>query len=317
MSGTAKGAFQGYAPGVALAPMDRPAAKPLREFTLVKGDKWDKSVMRINQHAWMIRRNIRRNIRLQLPQLAPYPPQPRERVCIVGGGWSLGVLEVFEELRQLYFSGAKLVALNGAADWLMKRNMRPSLHIVLDSRPENVEFVRTAIPKCRYMLASQCDPGLFDLCEDRDVTIFHLHNGVEKEPARRADPINRRLDSYYMGRWTKLPTAGTVGVVALMLCRTIGFQFQHLFGIDSCYAPDGVTHHAYPQALNDSEGSAEFITAGERIFRCSAWQASQAQNMVDMIASDWGQHLQLSVHGDGLIAHMLHEAAMQAETKEN
>jgi len=291
----------GYAPIISHGKAEEPA------LIMNAGDRWDKTVMRVNQNAWRIRANIRNNIRRQIPQLAPHNPQPRQHIAIVGGGWSLNSPDVYEELRQLYFDGVKLVALNGAANWLIERNLRPSMHICMDSRPENVEFVRKEIPHCRYMLASQCDPSMFDACEDRDVTIFHLY--TEDAPdARRPDPVNRRLDAYYRENWVKVPTAGTSGIVAPLICRILGFEFQHLFGVDSCYAPDGESHHAYPQSMNDGEGAVNFVTSDGRVFKCSAWQASQAQTFIEML-SVYSRQMNISVHGDGLIAHLLKTAS--------
>jgi hypothetical protein len=289
-------ATRGYAPTISV--------EEAPELVMNVGDKWDRSVMRINQSEEVVLRNMRDNIARQLPQLTFMEGQPSQHLAIVGGGWSLNDPKVFQELREVYFEGAKLVALNGAGNWLMERNMRPSLQFVLDSRPENIEFIREPIPNCRYLLASQCDPSLFELCKDRDTTIFHLWNGADE-----TYPVHKVLDEYYNKRWTHVPTAGTVGIVAPMALRILGFSFFHLFGIDSCYAPDKVTHHAYPQALNDSEGSVPFESNG-RVFNCSAWQASQAQTFIEMVGV-YGDTMQFSVHGDGLIAHMLTEAARQ------
>lgn len=293
-------ASRGYAPEVTIGKVEQPA------LVMYPGDKWDRGVMRVNQAHWMIRKNIRQNIRRHLPQLTQHVPQPRQHIAIVGGGWSLKDPDTFEELRQLYFEGVKLVALNGAGRWLMERNMRPSIQICMDSRPQNIEFLKDPIPRCKYLLASQCDPAMFDICEDRDVTMFHLWTEDAKD-ARRPDPINKRLDAYYNGRWTKVPTAGTAGIVAPIICRMLGFEFQHVFGVDSCNAPDG-SHHAYDQHWNDGDGGAPFSTSDGRVFNCSAWQASQAQTFIDMIGV-FGNQIQISVHGDGLIAHLIKTAA--------
>lgn len=264
--------------------------------------KWDSSVMKLNVPSELILENININIRKQLPQHQPYETQS-QHVAIVGGGWSL--TDTFEELRELYFNGVKLIALNGSANWLMERNLRPSIHIVMDARPENLPFIEKPIPNCKYFLASQCHPSLVDACEGRDVRLFHvISSEAEKE--------RELLDTFYMKHWHQVPGAGTVGIVALMLVRMLGFRFQHLFGIDSCYAPDG-QHHAYPQNLNDGEGSAIFWCAGRK-FRCSAWQASQAENFRKVIAAH-GEHLQLSIHGDGVLAHMLRTGAGLEEDK--
>jgi hypothetical protein len=264
-------------------------------YTLQEGEKFDASVMKVNTDHETLYANIRSSIRRQLPQLSPHPVN-NTPVCIVGGGWSLNDPDVYEELRQLYFNGAKIVALNGAAKWLMEHNLRPSLHLILDARPQNVDFLRIAIPHCKTMLASQCAPIMFDALEDREAYIFHA-------VAENADPEIEILDQFYgRGKWVRVPAAGTIGITSILLLRILGFRFQHMFGIDSCYKPDG-THHAYPQALNDNEGAALFKVAG-REFLCSAWQAAQARNFLDVIRVN-GEHFELDIHGDGLLAHLL------------
>lgn len=278
--------------------------KPMT-FTAPEGTRrWDTSVMKLNVKSDVILQNIALNIRRQLPQHAPHEESP-EHIAIVGGGWSLA--DTVDELRQLYFDGVKIVALNGAANWLMERNLKPSVHIVMDARPENRPFVEHPVPRCKYFLASQCDAGLFEACEGRDVRIFHVISS-EAEEERKI------LDEFYNKRWVQVPGAGTVGIVALLLMRSLGFKFQHLFGIDSCYAPDG-RHHSFPQPLNDGEGSAIFWCAGKK-FRCSAWQASQAQNFVSVVQHH-GKLLNLSVHGDGLLSHIIRTGAELTEEKES
>lgn len=262
--------------------------------------RWDASVMRLNVKTDVILNNIRSSITRQLPQFQPHE-ESAERVAIVGGGWSLA--DTADELRDLYFNGTKIVALNGSANWLMERNLKPSIHIVMDARPENLPFVEKPIPRCKYFLASQCDASLFDACVDRDLRIFHVIS-TEQEEERKI------LNDFYRERWTQVPGAGTIGIVALLLCRMLGFKYQHVFGVDSCYAPDG-RHHSFAQPLNDSEGSAVFWCAGKQ-FRCSAWQASQAQNFVSVVKHH-GDLLQLCIHGDGVLAHLLKSGADVAD----
>lgn len=267
---------------------------------------WDAAVMKLNVPTDVIIRNISLSVRRQLPQHSPFE-ESSQHIAIVGGGWSLKDPQVYEELRELYFSQqVKLVALNGAANWLMERNLRPSMHVVMDARTGNLPFLDINIPGCKYFLASQCDAALFDAVADREVTLFHVISSDAEEE-------RMILDEFYAKRWVQVPGAGTIGIVGVLLCRMLGFKFQHLFGIDSCYAPDG-SHHAYPQSLNDAEGSADFWVAARK-FRCSAWQASQADNFIKVIQHH-GNHLQLSIHGDGVLAHMLKTGASLEEAKE-
>ena len=286
---SAEAGLVGYAPAMQIIP-GKPPPEDEKEL-------WDASVMRVNVERERIVENIRHSITLQLPQLRPHAESPNH-IAIVGGGWSLD--ETYHDLRALYHDGVKLVALNGSAKWLMERNLRPSVHIMLDARPGNIAFVTEAVPHCQYFLASQCAPELFAAVADRNVTIFQA---VPKE----GDIETQLLDGYYgEGRWIRVPTAGTVGVTSLMVMRLLGFRYQHLFGLDSCFSPEG-KHHAYAQAMNDRDGSGIFEIAGRR-FRCAAWQAAQAQNFMDMLSIN-GDHVQLAVYGDGMLAHILKTGA--------
>jgi hypothetical protein len=308
MSFAAEVGINGYAPTMTIGPAKTYDIGELPERVGVleykSGDVFDKDVMRVNTKHWKLQANVRNNIKRFVPQMASHVPN-EQRVCIVGGGWSINRPEVMQELRDLYFDGAKIVALNGAANWLVERNIRPSMHIVMDARPCNTEFVKEPIKGCKYFLASQVDPGLFDLCEDRDTYIFHVHAPDEE------DAMSRRLDAHYMGRWTRVPPAGSVGIVGPILCRMLGFYKQDLFGIDSCCDPTTAAHHGYSQPWNDSETVADFVSMGKR-FKCTATMAAQAQTFIEMIAA-FGQEIQMTVHGDGLIHHMVETALRESD----
>lgn len=257
---------------------------------------WDRTVMSINCQQWLIRSNIRNSIRRQLPQMCAHPTSG-QRVAIVGGGWSLKETE--RELRDLVFNGVKIVAVNGAANYLAERNFKVSMHIVADARPVNAQFFEHNTPDCQYYLASQCHPKCFDAVEGRDVTLFHVISTA-------SEMERKRLNQFYNNRWQEVPSAGTVGIIAIILCRLLGFPYQHLFGVDSCYRMEG-EHHAYPQDWNNQEGSAEFWIAG-RSFRMSAWQASQCGEFIDMVKT-LGDQVSLDIHGDGVLAHIMKTGA--------
>ncbi len=250
--------------------------------------------------------NVEANIRLHVPQLDVYAVTDNP-VVIVAGGWSLE--NTFDELRDLYFAGVPLIALNGAGNWLMERNVRPAMQIVMDARPDNIVFVEKPIPRCRYFIASQCDPSLFDACKDRDVRIFHMLSTdlteEEKEDADEETPALERdlLQKYYRGRWRGVPGGGTIGVRAISLVRIIGYQMMHMFGLDSCLSPEGV-NHPYPQEWNKPDKKIMDLWCGMRKFKCCGWHAAQADQFYTYIKA-CGEHFNLQVHGDGLIAHMM------------
>lgn len=247
--------------------------------------------------------NIQHSIRLGYPQVRPQPAQP-DRVVLVGGGPSLA--HTFDELRALYFEGAKVVTVNGSYGWCLERNIRPSAHIVLDARASNARFVVPAIPQCKYLLASQCAPDTWAAVEGRpDVWIWHAVAGDNE----LLKPV---LDDYYLGQWMPTPGGTTVVMRALTLLRALGFLRMDLFGVDSCYLAG--RHHAYPQNENHTDRAhpVTVYPTGHpergRVFLCAPWHLAQLQCFLQTVRINGHQFL-LHVHGDGLLAYALKSSA--------
>lgn len=261
---------------------------------------------RINVDDETIQRNIASAIRRGHPQMRRQSPQA-QRVCIVGGGPSLAT--TFDELRELVFGGAKLVTVNGAYQYCLERNLKPTAQIVMDARESNARFVSPEVPGCQYVLASQCHPATFDAVEGRDnVWIFHAMN---------PDAIEKQiLDDYYFGQWHGVVGGTTVAMRAVMLLRMVGFLRFDLFGIDSCFM-DGA-HHAYAQPENDHDRPRKVVAhpSGHsemaREFACAPWHIKQVEDFLAMIRYN-GDNFLLNVHGNGLLAYALQNNA-QLET---
>jgi hypothetical protein len=247
--------------------------------------------------------NIAHSIRLGYPQIRPQAPQ-YDRVCLVGGGPSLD--DTFDDLRDLYFAGAKVVTVNGSYQWCLERNIRPSAQIVLDARPDNARFVDPAIPQCRYLLASQCAPETWARVEGRkDVWIWHAVSGDN-------ETHKPTLDAFYAGRWSPNPGGTTVVMRAISVLRQMGFVRMDLFGVDSCFM--GGKHHAYAQPENDGDKATE-ITLGvpgrpetDRTFQCAPWHVKQLECFLQTVRIN-GHSFLLNVHGDGLLAFALKVSA--------
>jgi hypothetical protein len=242
--------------------------------------------------------HIRHAIRLGHPQVRAQPPS-YDRVILVGGGPSLEA--TLPELRDLYFAGAKIVTTNGAYQWCLARNLRPSAQVILDARSFNARFVDPPIAQCRYLLASQCHPDTWAAVAGRpDVWIWHAI-GPENE-------LRGELDAFYLKCWTAISGGTTVVMRAIALLRTLGFLRMDLFGVDSCVL-DGA-HHAYPQPENAGDAVRPFTLhpTGHpervRTFHATAWQAKQLEDFLQMVRINGHQFL-LNVHGDGMLAYAL------------
>jgi hypothetical protein len=94
----------------------------------------------------------------------------------------------------------------------------------------------------------------------------------------------------------------------------LGYCRFHLFGCDSCLAPDR-THHAYAQPENDSAWVVNVMVTGGRTFQCHPWMVAQAQQFIDVIKL-LGDEIELEVYGDGLLKHILDAGASMSNTEE-
>lgn len=242
-------------------------------------------------------KQVSENIRRGLPQAQPYNPN-RETVVLVCGGPSLKDTE--KDIVKAVWDGGKVVAVNGAYQWCIDRNIRPSAFVMLDAREFNARFVETPVAGCHYMLASQCHPRAFELCRDRKVSIWQALSAGEDEKAL--------LDDYYFGRYNPVTLGTTVALRAISLLRMLGFLHFEIFGLDSCYM--GEEHHAYDQPENNSKRrmSVWLRPKGrdEKAVRfiCAPWMAKQAEDFLQL-TRERGNLIQLNVHGDGLIASLI------------
>ncbi len=257
----------------------------------------------INTSDAAILANVEHSIRLGYPQIRPQHPQ-MDRVCLVGGGPSLD--DTLDELRELYFAGAKVVTVNGAYHWCLERNIRPSVQIVLDARASNARFVSPAVANCKYVVASQCAPETWAAVDGRpDVWIWHA-------AARDNETLRPVLDAFYLQNWMPTPGGTTVIMRALSVLRALGFLRFDLFGVDSCFM--GSKHHAYVQPENDVDKAFEVpvYPTGHpelaRTFTCAPWHLKQLECFLQHIRIN-GHTFVLNVHGDGLLAFALSSSA--------
>lgn len=237
--------------------------------------------------------NVRINTSKGYTQVHPYNKNDLE-IMILGGGPSL--LDFKDDIIAKRREGMALITTNGAYNEVLSWGLTPSAQVVVDSRPFNKRFLEPVVPNCKYMLASQCDPSMFEGIPHEQIFIWHaaLNESVEKV-----------LDEAYNGEWYPVPGGSTVMLRTITLFRLLGYAKMHIYGFDSCLR--GTQHHAYEQKENDDKQEVT-VTIGDKMFTCHAWMASQAQEFIDQmkLLSD---EVELAVYGDGLIAEILKQGA--------
>lgn len=255
----------------------------------------------------IIMEQVRLNIRRGLPQVQPHTPNPNTAILVCGGP---SLKDSERDLVQAGWAGGKVVALNGAYQWCIDRNIKPAAAVMLDAREFNARFIETPVEGCKYLLASQCHPRAFDLCRDRETYIWHACSAGE--------PELEMLKAYYFERMFPVTLGTTIGLRAISVMRMLGFTSMEVFGLDSCWLGD--EHHSYAQPENNHDGRVAVWLRPQgrddkaQRFICAPWHIKQADDFLGLI-KERGDLFQLNVHGPGLIASMLRTGAeIQMET---
>ena len=245
-----------------------------------------------------IKKNVEHNIKQGYLQVEPHPTNDIE-VMIVGGGPSLP--QHIEKIKQLRQNGVKLITINNAYKWCLDNGLTPSAMVMVDARKFNARFTKPVVEDCKYFIASQCNPSVFEgLPKDRTY-IWHT----------QADLLKDILDEQYK-TWWSVPGGSTVLLRAIPLFRMLGFKRFHLFGCDSCLGENEM-HHAYKQEENDGQLVMPVNVSG-KIFNCNPWMVSQAQEFINLI-TQLGDEIELAIYG-GLLHHILESGASHANIKE-
>lgn len=240
--------------------------------------------------------NISVNIRRNLPRLTT------KRALVVGGGPSAG--DHVDDIKAHQAKGWQVTAINGAHDWLMGRGITPDACVLMDSTETVSTFIKFPLDECRYYVASQCHPAMFDKLDGYDVCMWHAH----------LDDASNKYIEEHDAEGTILAGANTAGLHAIAINYMLGVRKMRVYGLDSSHRPSG--DHAYDNSQQKPVDEIEFFFKGDRFLSTGTW-AAQAE----MFARFWRQYfklgMQIEVIGDGLLPAMArHEKeTLMAELK--
>lgn len=179
----------------------------------------------------------------------------------------------------------KVFALNNASNVLARNGIWSDFQVILDARKENVAFVGGAD---RFLIASQCDPSVFEAVAG-NCTLWH--------------PAIEGIEDLFPERSMTLIGGGTtVGLSAMALAYAMGFRRFALFGYDSSFMA-GKTHAA-PQPRTATEAFAFDVTVNDRTFQSNAAMAKQAELFPQFATQLADLDCEIRVFGDGLLPYI-------------
>jgi hypothetical protein len=206
-------------------------------------------------------------------------------ILIVAGGPSLK--DQLWRIRGMAMSSYPIMAVNNAYKYLRDNGIQAGAQVMCDARKENLEFV--AEPGVLKYYASQCAQevlrvaGTDLICWHPAFTTYH-------------DMIQDRK-----GSDVQVGAGSTAGLKAIAIAYILGYRNIMLFGFDSCYAD---THHAYAQALNDSERILDAVFNGKH-YKCAPWMVTQAEEFKELAIALANMGCTVQGYGDGLIKDVL------------
>lgn len=233
-----------------------------------------------------INKNVEINSKRDLEWISLAEEANTTPCLIIGGGPSLeDEIETIRNFEEPCFT----IAINGAARFLVDHDIVPCVQFIIDARPENLGLLENYA--LQHILASQCDPALFDEIVGHSAPqLVHLAS-----PDIEAHMPPEKVAA---GGYTMIGGAASAGNSAINLAYVMGFRDLHVFGFDSS-AREG-RRHAYEQPLNKDESLIP-IRLGDRVYFCSYSMAVQS-DYFPIIAKELEKlGCRLTVYGDGLL----------------
>lgn len=214
-----------------------------------------------------LRSNVAHALSLGLPEVAP---EAAGFVRIVANGPSA---------RQAPLSGPT-AAVNGSLALFGEKG--PTYWIGCDPQAHLADFLKTPPEDTTYLVASKCDPSVFEALKGRRVLVWHIDDHSTWELVGDRDPVM---------------CAVSVTICAFELLERIGFDRFETWGCDGCFM--GGAGHAVPQA---ETSPFKTVVVGRRSFNSTNSWALEAEDAVNKFR--W-RCPNVTVKGGGMIGAIL------------
>lgn len=206
-------------------------------------------------------------------------------IAIVAGGPSLA--GQIEDVRRR----KTVMACGSVHDYLIAAGIIPKYCVIRDPSADHARFYTKPHASVIYLVASICDPAVFDALKDHDIALWHSYGDLPVEDYR-GEPM--------------LAGGSSAALRAMGLAHTLGYREQHYYGLDSCLI-DGIEH---PYAHDEVRPGSMNVTFNGRPFAVTPQLLSQAEEFM-RIYHDHQHEMGATVYGDGLIATMLGQATVK------
>lgn len=234
-----------------------------------------------------IKENISFSLNEGIPVFDKQYAEHDKHAVIVGGAPSIN--SFVDEIKRRSEGGQDIIALNNCWKWLEKRGIKTAMQVMVDARPENVDFVPPSGSNILRLYATQCDHRLITLSKNENTLLWNSY-------------LPELPDSFSDKNMLWVGSGTSVGLRSIFLLYMMGYRHFHIYGYDSSYQNEA--GHAYEQKLNNGEKVLDVIVQG-RTFKSAPWMITQAQEFLEVMEYMTGQGCQFTIHGDGLLQYMV------------
>jgi hypothetical protein len=201
--------------------------------------------------------------------------------------------DTFPEIRKRQEHGQTIFGLNGAAGFLISKEITPDYQVLLDPQEEVTHLIA---PAKAHLVASQCHPNVLAVLTD--ATLWHLAvEGAEAQVPDHAEDFCLTGGGF------------TVGLSAMPLAYALGYRKLHLYGYDSSAASDcdhAYGHHCVPEKVFHTDPVVTATMAGKK-FKTSFAMAAQAKAFPKLCNDLIDRDCLITVNSAGLIMAVVEE----------
>ncbi len=238
-----------------------------------------------------IKANILANINKPFGQ-AHLLPEWRDNIpiAIVGGGPSLkDTIHLLADYKYVMVCGS-------AHDYVIEHSKCHINYVVVCDPDELVINYLQLKPSIntKYLIASQCDPKVFEHLKHERVHIWHSGGGTD-------------LSIFGEGNLA-LGGGCTVGTRAMCMALAFGFSKLHLFGFDTCLT-DKYAHHAYEFTDPEKEtlGNIHEIALdgpNGKKFKVAGYMLGQLFDFQQLLKM-YAHRMEVKIFGEGLLQYLM------------
>ena len=236
-------------------------------------------------------KNIAENLKRTIPRFVNrigFCEVKSEPLAIVAAGPSLNdTVDLVRDFDRVLVCGS-------AHDHLVRQGVIPTYALVSDGGKDDKGNLSLPQKETTYLIASQCDPGLFNHLSGFNVEMWHYRG--------QACP-SVEVEAELLQGETSIAWGSTVTINSIQIAMMLGYQHLHFFGFDSCYGDYGVKHHCC-----DIAGSMEYqkvpAVVDGKMFISDLGLMTQAEQFFHLVEAQ-GEFFHSTIYGDGLIAEMV------------